>query len=206
MRVMKEEERKARANQVANDFNGIVPVYKVFYVQAIQYAAGRAEAAFARFGAAMKPNVDPAEVVASVHEALGHTAALSRFFFPADKRPLARARAANLRKTFAVGNASPLIDRELRNALEHFDERLDNYLLENLSGYIFPGPMMAEAELADGFGGHVFRLVDPAKEIFVLLGQKHEFGAVRLEVQRIAKHAGKIDCNCSTWGGFGLSV
>lgn len=192
MNVISEEERKARAKQIVNDHEGIYLIYVAFYVQAILYAAGRANAAFTRFGSALQADADPAEIVACVHEALGHTAALSRFFFPADKRPLARARAANLRKRFAVGNASPLIDRELRNALEHFDERLDDYLLGDLAGYIFPVPLVDDAELVDEPSGHIFRLVDPVKEIFVLLGEKHDFGAVRLEVQRIAELAERI--------------
>ena len=192
MRAINKEERKARAKQVVDQHKGIVPMYVGFYLQGILYAAGRADAAFIRFEAALKADVDPAEVVASVHEALGHTAALSRFFFPAHKRPLADARATNLRKTFAVENASPLMDRELRNALEHFDERLDDYLLGDIVGHIFPGPLIDDSELANEPGGHVFRLVNPAKQIFVLLGRTHNFAAVRLEVHRIADLAERI--------------
>lgn len=192
MTMISEDEKKARVKQIVSDHEGIYPMYGAFYIQAILYAAGRASAAFTRFETALRADAPPAEIVASVHEALGHTAALSRFFFPTDKRSLARARAAKLRKQFAVGNASPLIDRELRNALEHFDERLDEYLLRDIVGYIFPGPLTDDAELADEPGGHIFRLVDPTKEIFVLLGKKHNFGAVRLEVQRVAELAGKI--------------
>jgi hypothetical protein len=192
MSVASEHDKKVHAKQIVSDHEGIYPMYGAFYVQAILYAAGRADAAFKRFSSLLQANADPAEVVASVHEALGHTAALSRFFFPADKRALARARAANLRKQFTIGNASPLIDRELRNALEHFDERLDEYLLGDIAGYIFPGPMMEDAELADDPAGHIFRLVDPVKEIFVLLGRKYDFGAVRVEVQRVAELAREI--------------
>lgn len=190
--MISEDERKARTKQIVSDYDGIYPMYAAFYIQAILYAAGRAAASFKRFSSVLQSNADPVEVVASIHEALGHTAALSRFFFPADKRPLARARAANLRKKFAIGNASPLLDRELRNALEHFDERLDDYLLGDIAGYIFPSPMIDDAELADDPAGHIFRLVDPAKEIFVLLGTKHHFGAVRTEVQRVAELAAKM--------------
>lgn len=187
-----EIERKIRSKMIVNDHDGIYRVYEAFYVHAILYASGRADASFARFRTALQTEANPAEVVACVHEALGHAAALSRFFFPADKGPLARARAAKLRRQFAVSNSSPLIDRELRNALEHFDERLDEYLLGDIVGHIFPGPMMDDAELADKPGDHIFRLVDPVKEIFVLLGQKHDFGAVRVEVQRIAELARQI--------------
>ncbi|MDT9599134.1 hypothetical protein RQX22_09255 [Sphingosinicella sp. GR2756] len=52
--------------------------------------------------------------------------------------------------------------------------------------------MMEDTELADDPVSHIFRLIDPVKEIFVLLGQKHDFGSVRPEVQRVAELAGKI--------------
>lgn len=179
-------ERRRRAQQIVSDYEGIYPMYGAFYVQAIRYASGRAQAAFARFAAAAEARASDAEIVASAHEALGHAAALSRFFFPVDKKPLTRARAANLRKSFAVGDNSPLVDRELRNALEHFDERLDDYLLGDIVGYIFPGPMVGDADLADEAIGHIFRLVDPETQTFVLLGRKHDFGAMRCEVDRIS--------------------
>ena len=55
--------------------------------------------------------------------------------------------------------SSPLEDRELRNALEHFDERLDDFLLKDPVGYFFPGPSVQSHEIADEAPGQIFRLV-----------------------------------------------
>ncbi len=182
-----------RAAQVVADSNGIEPMYIAFYIQAILYASERAVAAFFRFDSSTRQEEGAAEVVAHVQEALGHTAALSRFFFVGQKSAdLPKARARNLRAIFKVSETSPLRDRDLRNGLEHFDERLDKFLLGDIFGYIFPGPMLNNAELADDSRGHIFRMVDPAKETFVLLGEKHEFGEVRSEVSRIADLARTI--------------
>lgn len=179
-------EREKRVRFTVTECNGIHPMYVAFYVEAIYYAAERGVAAFQRFTEYTKANRTPSEIVASVHEALGHGAALSRFFFPVEKKALPRVRGARLRQLFAISNRSALENRSLRNAIEHFDERLDEYLLADISGYIFPSAMVDDADLADDEVGHIFRLVDPKTETFVLFGQKYSFGAMRSEVERIA--------------------
>jgi hypothetical protein len=174
---------------VVTDYDGIQPMFVAFYIEAVFYAAGRAEAAFSRFAQCVESKASLHDTVASAHEALGHASALSRFFFPVERKALPRARAAKLRQLFTVSNGSPLQDRELRNALEHFDERLDEYLLGDIAGYIFPAPMVDDASLADEAIGHIFRLVDPKTDTFVLLGKKHPFGSMKHEVARIAEAA-----------------
>lgn len=187
--MLEKAEIERRAHLVATEYDGIQPTYLAFYVEAVFYAAERAEAAFRRFTMCVEADDPPTEIVATVHEALGHAAALSRFFFPVGKRALPRARAARLRQIFTVSNGSALRDRDLRNALEHFDERLDEYLLGDIVGCIFPGPIVDDANLADDRMGHIFRLADPRNQAFVLLGQKHFFGEIRLEVERIVTQA-----------------
>jgi hypothetical protein len=138
-----------------------------------------------------------------IHEALGHAASLSRFFWPSrlggsKKKVLASlkdARAGRLRESFELAEDSPLKNRKLRDFLEHFDERLDQYLLRNDAGYFFPDAMMGEATLADDPDGHVFKLVDPALLCFVLLGEKHFFEGIRKEVFRIYDLAHEFDGN-----------
>jgi hypothetical protein len=181
-----ESDLKDRARIIVTEYDGIFPAYLAFYVEAIFYAADRARSAFVRLSQFILSHAPASDIVATVHEALGHSAALSRFFFPAAVTPLARARAARLRRTFEVADNSPLQNRDLRNALEHFDERLDEYLLGDIAGYILPEPLVEDAGLADDGCGHIFRLVDPDAEIFVLLGRKHSFGAMRQEAERIA--------------------
>jgi hypothetical protein len=138
-----------------------------------------------------------------IHEALGHAASLSRFFWPSKLggrktkvlTSLKEARAARLRQSFELGEDSPLRNRRLRDFLEHFDERLDQYLLRNDSGYFFPDAMIGEATLADDPSGHIFKLVDPTSSCFVLLGEKHFFEGIRKEVFRIYDRAREFDSN-----------
>lgn len=195
------DEMKRREKIVINEFDGICPVYEAFYLESLVYAAGSAVEAFERYDVAVEDGTDKAAIVANVHEALAHAASVSRFFWPArDKKGIPPRRAAKLRETFEITDASPLFARELRNALEHFDERLDTFLLGDIVGYIFPGPMVGSANLADDALGHIFRLVDPESETFVLFGTKYPFGPLRDAVATVyhlaaslAGHGGRLD-------------
>jgi hypothetical protein len=201
-----EQERVRRRKIVVEECDGIVPHYEVFYLVSVMYAAGRADEAFNRYKAALDhedDDLDDALVVASVHEALTHVAALSRFFWPASKKSLPQARGQRLRQAFDIEDDCPLHDRELRNALEHFDERLDEYLIGNLAGNIFPGPMVDTAALAQDSITKIFRLVDPEWNLFVLLGEQHSFGGVHEMVVDIFNKALEM---CDNGGNLRLRI
>jgi len=90
-------------------------------------------------------------------------------------------------------DSSPLKDRRLRNALEHFDEKLDEYLLLNDTGYFFPTPLIDDSALADDATGRIFKLVDPKRSVLVILGEKYDFGLIAEEVHRIRDLARAAD-------------
>lgn len=182
--MLDKETQKQRESMVINDFEGIVPHYEAFYIQSIIYAAGRADEAFNCFKEEVSGPQSEAIIVATIQEALTHAGALSRFFWPPQKAgKLGVSRGQRLCKAFSLDDSSPLRNRDLRNAFEHFDENLDQFLLQNDSGYFFPGPMVGEHILADDEIGHIFRLVDPTQGICVLLGQKFKFFPIHTEVK-----------------------
>lgn len=65
-----------------------------------------------------------------------HAAALLRYCWPVGKKH--QWRGEQLRQAFLISEESALKPRELRNAIEHFDERLDLYVEEGLMGQIIP--------------------------------------------------------------------
>lgn len=182
-RKLFETERRRRI-EIVQDCGGILSHCEAFYIHSIQYAASRSHQAFLRYDAYLTSSAIAPAIVSTVQEALSHAAALSRFFWPS-REGLASSRGKTLRDKFDVTNQSPLHERALRNALEHFDERLDEYLLWNDTGYFFPGAMVDDHTLADDPIGRVFKLVDPKHHIFVVLGQKFEFQPIREEIKRI---------------------
>lgn len=90
---------------------------------------------------------------------------------------------------------SPLKDRSLRDALEHFDERLDRYLLSSDAGQYMPAPTIGDSEGLPNGRDHIFKLVDPKTESFVVLDSKFNFGAIRKEVTRILLDARRMSQN-----------
>lgn len=186
---MDEAERKRRQTMIAEEWAGIFPPHEAFYIQSIIYSADRAEAAFARYDAAVAAATSPDLVVATVQEALTHAAAISRFFWPMGSSDQAKARGKRLCAAFESDDASPIRPRKLRNAFEHFDEDLDRFLIEDPVGCFFPTPLVDDHELADDELGNIFKLVDPVHGICVLLGEKYDFANIRGEVRRILTKA-----------------
>jgi hypothetical protein len=190
---LSEQELARRATLVADEWGGIVPYFREIYGRSLYHSASRALHAFRRFDGALSAK-DDSEAVSSIHEALGHCGNLSRYFWPSKQNSkrnspfatLAEARAFKLREAFSVTDESPLRDRALRDSLEHFDERLDRYFLGLDSGMIFPDPMIGPYQMAKIQYGHIFKLVDPDAEIFVVLGIEFRYASIRSEVQRIA--------------------
>ena len=196
---MDQSRRDDYEQSIVKKFGGIFPPFEAFYLQGIIYAAGRCVNSFQQFDDISYTDTDASKVVAIVQEALTHAGALSRYFWPSPKRKnkLALARANKLRYFFDLHDNSPLRYRALRDALEHFDERLDHYLIGATAGSFFPGPLIANADLASEPTGHFFRLVDPEKQVCVICGEKFAFGPIRNEVERVYSAACEMDDNGS---------
>ncbi len=200
---LNESELERRAIVVTENFAGINPLFEAFYIRSVLYSASRAREAFERFTALQTSDDTAQNQVSLIHEALGHAAALSRFFWPSNiggrrmkaLKSLKEARAKKMREAFSLTDDSPLKNRTLRDCLEHFDERLDEYLLKNHGGYFFPDAIIGDAELADDAIGHIFKLVDPNSSCFVLLGEKYFFEGIKKEVYRIYESARQMDEN-----------
>jgi hypothetical protein len=197
------EELDRRALLIAQQCAGINPPYEAFYIRSVIYSAGRAREAFERFNAARAASDTNENQLSAIHEALGHAGSLSRFFWPSglggrglkSRKDLRNARAKKLREAFGLTDNSPLKDRRLRDSLEHFDERLDEYLLTNDVGDFFPDALIGDAKVADDRATHVFKLVDPESSCFVLLGEKYFFQEIQKEVSRIYDLAVEMDRN-----------
>jgi hypothetical protein len=185
------EELELRALQTVNTCDGIQPMHTPFYTLSIGYSAERCLSAFDLYEHLLESNAEPAALISAVQEAIGHAGALSRYFWPSpsgkrnNQYELKLARVKKLRDIYKVNEDSPLANRELRNAWEHFDEKLDSYVLSNDAGYFFPTPVMGSHTLADDPTGKIFKLIDPHNHCLVLLGKKFFFEAIRCEVENI---------------------
>jgi predicted P-loop ATPase len=77
-------------------------------------------------------------ILDGLQNVISQGAALSRFFWPPKngEEKIHKKRAKYLRDVFEIKESSPLKNRNLRNAIEHFDEKLDVYFKEPKVGYI----------------------------------------------------------------------
>lgn len=132
---------------------------------------------------------------------VNQSGAISRYFFPSRDGPkggsdkkLHKDRGAYLREVFEVDESSPLVNRGLRNSIEHFDERLDLYLQGGMVGCIFPSLILSEPEDSE-VPHHIFRAYYLKEGIFQILGERYEIQPIVNEVARIHDLLIKFDEN-----------
>lgn len=181
----------------------IHPPFEAMYIQSMLLNSTSAvrsilklESIFARLPE--RPTIEDVEklpvklVLNELQNMIGHAGALSRYFWPVRKE--FSARGATLREVFSLDEASPLFDRDLRNAIEHFDERLDKYFSQDLVGCFFP-EYVGVKPIDDGVPGHFFRafFVDTGK--FRLLDEEFEMKPVADEILFIQQHLESMDKN-----------
>jgi hypothetical protein len=99
-------------------------------------------------------SVDTHGVLNELQNIVVQGAAISRYFWPIRKGH--ERRAEQLRTDFSITDASPLYSRELRNDIEHFDEKLDRYLSSGIVGHIIP-EYFGPAPVPSGVPIHFFR-------------------------------------------------
>lgn len=117
-------------------------------------------------------------------------AALSRYLWPVRKEH--EKRGQMLRAFIGVTDESPLKARELRNEMEHFDEKLDHYLVNGIVGNIFPQYVGLLPE-SDGVPCHIFRAYYVDVGLFELLGKRYEIQSIADEIWRL--HSVLINCD-----------
>lgn len=172
----------------------IWPPHEAFYINAMLFNTTQALKAAENIGAVIRNieenihdvgqlDLDTSACLDAIQSIALHAAALSKYFWPVGKRY--KARGEHLRKRLGVLDGSPLEDRNLRNQLEHLDEKLDDYFKEQaFSGYVFPEFFGPEPD-RDGPKALFFRAYFINTGEFEVLGNKYPIPALVSEVARI---------------------
>lgn len=127
-------------------------------------------------------DIDTGVVLNHLQNIVVQGAAISRYFWPVRKPH--EARGELLRQAFNIGDNNPLKNRDLRNEIEHFDERLDTYLVDGFVGYFFPEYFGPQPE-SDGVPAHIFRAYHTDVGVFCLLGKEYRIKPIADEIIRI---------------------
>ncbi|WP_145961324.1 hypothetical protein [Salinisphaera sp. LB1] len=183
----------------------IEPAYEAFYIHGMLFNAQSAFLSIVRSSHAFEniPN-DSFEngvdrditrgILNDMQNIIVHAAALSRYFWPV--RSGHQDRGAQLRQALAIDESNPTYSRDLRNSIEHFDERLDRYLSNGIVGVVIPeyvGPKPIE----DGVPGHLFRAFFTDTGEFRLLNEDHNMTPITTEIIRIRDALVEADENGS---------
>ncbi len=175
-----------------SDF-GIWAPYEAFYIQAMLFNTRSAVASIERVSNALEQvsrdtlgdaleRLDRSALLSELQNVILQAAALSRYFWPT--RQGHETRAKQLRDALDVTEGSPLKNRDLRNEIEHFDEKLDAYLADGIAGCIlseFVGPLPESG----GVPAHIFRAYYLDVGLFEMLGKRYELQPLANEIVRV---------------------
>jgi hypothetical protein len=179
----------------------IWPPHEAFYIQSMLFNSVSAVRSILRleniFGKLPdRPSIEdvkelPAKIILNeLHNMTIQAGALSRYFWPV--RTVYKRRGELLCKYFAMTEESPLFNRDLRNAIEHFDERIDKYFSEGAIGYFFPEYVGLKPE-DDGVSGHFFRAFFVDTGEFRLLNEEFLMEPLANEILFVHSHLEKLE-------------
>lgn len=149
------------------------------------------------------------ELLDSMQVFVTHSGSISRYFFPpqdsprkatAQQKNIHKFRAEHLRRVFGIEAGNILENRNLRNTIEHFDERLDIILQNGIVGRIFPSLILHEPEITD-IPHHIFRTYYLKLGVYQVLEDRYEVQPVANEILRIHNLLLDFDANGSVFGG-----
>ncbi len=173
---------------------GINPVHKAFYFESMKFNVDSAklycESANEIINEIREGKIEAQdrkdELLNLIQNFINQCALISKFFWVQDgntnKRNIARAK--ELREIFKIENDNPLQTRTVRNAIEHYDEKIDSYLSKGIIGHIIPSAILiypSESEVPE----HFFRAYCITTYDFYLLGRKQNIIPLIEEMARI---------------------
>lgn len=181
---------------------GIHPPFEAFYIEAMLWHTASAGQSISDVSDWLHHVYDndklalelpKGELFKRLQNILHQAGCLSRYFFPVGQKvkPLHAERGARLRDAFGIADDNPLADRNLRNALEHFDERLDAYLAQHQVGQFVPEYVEFERPESE-VPLHIFKGFYLSTLTFVLLGVEYPIELVVSEILRL--HDSLVDC------------
>lgn len=122
-------------------------------------------------------------ILDTLQNIIGNVGAISRFFWPSKNNGYYKIRGEKLRKVYDVSDSSVLKNRDMRNHIEHFDEKLDDFLQEFTTGIVMPKYVGPIDDFDDGRA--IFRAYFYDQHIFKILNVEYEMQPIIVEISRI---------------------
>lgn len=182
----------------------IWPPHEAFYIQSLLFNTRSALTSAERISnhlqnavvdqAAAQESLPRHIILDDLQNIVQRGSAISRFLWPSGNPPKAihKKRGDFLRSTLVVSDQSPIKNRSLRNALVHFDERLDKYLRHHPVGHIIPEYVGFLPEEQD-VPLHFFRAYYVDTGEFEILGDRFVIQPLTNEICRL--HELLVECD-----------
>ena len=172
----------------------VLPIHETFYIEVLAYHTTVIVEHATRVKLELQEMVNnkrrrPVQQVAesllnALQDIISHAASISRYFWPVRKNAEHLERGELLRSVYAVDESSPLCNRGVRNAIEHFDEKLDTFLASFPTGTIYPSYVGSRHKIS-GNNVHCFRAYFVDEQVFKILDAEIYMPPVIDEVKRI---------------------
>jgi len=113
-----------------------------------------------------------------------NAASLSKYLWPIRNKDIHKKRGIKIKSALQTDDTSILKNKNLRDGLEHFDEKLDKYLKENQVGEFIHQDVRANMPSSE-IPLHIFKGFYINTRCFVLLGTEYKMIPIITEVERI---------------------
>jgi len=153
--------------------------YVDFYIQSIKticelafLSLDTANEELLRYDNSEKEDINTNLIINHMQNIIMQAGNLSKFFWPANTKKVYQDRGTDLRAIFKIDDTSVLKNRNLRNSIEHYDERIDDYLAEDRSGYFFPNYVGDDPNDTEKLG-HFFRAYFINTQKIIILNEEY---------------------------------
>lgn len=155
----------------------------------------------------VRRNFFHAEVFRQTHSFLTHASNISRLFWPpqprkrkdetpeafAQRQAFTTKRGTLLLELFGLDDSSPLKSRELRDHLEHYDERLDHWSTISGGRHIATDTIGPPNAIVGIDASNTMRWFDPTTNSFRFRGEEYELRSLAIAVEQLLSKATSLE-------------
>jgi hypothetical protein len=173
----------------------ILSIHDAFYIEMLAFHVAVIIDRTERFNVELKSSGQKGDktiqektdsILNCLQDVVSHTASISKYFWPVRRKSVHEDRGKRLKKVFSISDNSPVSNRGVRDALEHFDERLDLFLASSPVGTIYPG-YVGSRKKASAQNTHCFRAYFVDDQVFKVLDTEIHMPPIYEEIAKIKK-------------------
>ncbi|BAO88898.1 hypothetical protein [Caballeronia cordobensis] len=125
------------------------------------------------------------EVFNDLADFLQHAGNISKLLWTGSTNARAKERCGHLRSVLGLSDQHILADRQLRNHLEHFDERLDLWAATSARKNLIDHAIASRSDFGGVDDGDILRLFDPKTLVYYFRGDVYDTKAISEGINEI---------------------